>query len=289
MPLDQMNVDDWELDENGRPQPPEDKEMSFVDHLEELRWHVVRSLVAIVLGGIVLFLFRDWYFARVLFGPLKTDFISYEVICELTGGNLCIAPEEDILVQAIGVGEQFITAVKMAFIGGFVIAFPYVFYEFWAFVRPGLYEKEQRATRWVILICSILFFIGISFGFLVVAPFGMYFLTNFTVGGAANIPTMDSVIGYMTMFTLPAAVIFELPVLIYFLARFGLVTAAAMRKYRKHSIIGILILASLMTPPDIVTQILIAVPLYSLYEISIFVAKRAQKEYEEDIGGPIED
>ena len=283
MALDQVNVDDWELDEHGRPQAPQDKEMSFVDHLEELRWHILRALVAIFVGGIGLFIFSDWYFARVLLGPLKSDFISYDFICQLTGGNLCLAPEEDIVVQAIGVGEQFITSVKMSFIGGFVVAFPYVFYEFWSFIRPGLYAEEQRATRWVILICSILFFIGVSFGFLVIAPFGMYFLVNYTVGGVVNIPTLDSAIGYMMMFTLPAALIFELPVVVHFLARFGLVTAESMRKYRKHSIIGILVLAALMTPPDVVTQILIAVPLYSLYELSIYVAKRAQKQYEADL------
>lgn len=280
MALDQVNVDDWELDEHGRPQPPQEKEMSFIDHLEELRWHVMRSLIACAVGGVVLFIFRDWYFGRVLFGPLKSDFISYEIICSLTAGGLCMAPPESLEIQAIGLGEAFITTVKMCFIGGFVVAFPYVFYEFWSFVRPGLYEEEQKATRGVIFVCSLLFFIGVSFGFLVVAPFGTYFLTNFTVGGAVNTPTMDSVIGYMMMFSLPSALIFELPVVIHFLSRFGLVTAASMRKYRKHSVIGILILASVLTPPDVVTQILIAVPLYLLYEISVLIAARGEKHYQ---------
>lgn len=280
MPLDQVDVDDWEIGEDGVPRPPEDKEMSFIDHLEELRWHVVRSLIAIAVGGVVLFIFRDWYFGRVLFGPLKSDFISYQLICDWTGGNLCLAPAEDVKVQAIGLGEAFITTVKMSFVGGFVVAFPYVFYEFWSFIRPGLYAEEQRATRGVIFVCSLLFFIGVCFGFLIIAPFGTYFLTNFTVGGASNIPTMDSVISYMMMFTLPAALIYELPVLIHFLSRFGLVTAASMRKYRKHSFIGILVMASILTPPDVVTQVLIAVPLYVLYEISVFIAKRGEKAYQ---------
>ncbi len=280
MPLDQQNVEDWELDEHGRPQPPEDKEMSFIDHLEELRWHVMRSLIAIAIGGIVLFIFSDWYFGRILLGPTKADFISYQWFCNLSGGSLCMAPAEDVAVQAIGLGESFITAVKMSFVGGFVVGFPYVFYEFWSFIRPGLYKEEQKATRGVIFICSLLFFIGVSFGFLIIAPFGTYFLTNFTVGGASNVPTLDSVISYMVMFTLPAALIFQLPVLIHFLASFGLVTAASMRKYRKHSFIGILILASVLTPPDVVTQVLIALPLYLLYEISVFIAKRAEKKYQ---------
>ncbi|MFK8161716.1 MAG: twin-arginine translocase subunit TatC [Lewinella sp.] len=280
MALDQVDVDDWEIDENGRPKPPEDKEMSFIDHLEELRWHVMRALIAIALGGIVLFIFSDWYFARILLGPTKADFISYQWFCNLSGGSLCMAPETDVVVQAIGLGESFITAVKMSFVGGFVVAFPYVFHEFWSFIRPGLYKEEQSATRGVIFVCSVLFFIGISFGFLIIAPFGTFFLTNFTVGGASNIPTLDSVISYMVMFTLPAALIFQLPVLIHFLASFGLVTADSMRKYRKHSFIGILILASVLTPPDVVTQVLIALPLYLLYEISVFIAKRAEKKYQ---------
>ena len=284
MPLDQQDVDTWKYDEHGKPVPEQEKEMSFIDHLEELRWHVMRSLIAICIAGIFLFIFNDWYFRHVLFGPLNDDFPSYRWLCQLsdwlgTGSTLCMqAP--NVTVQAIEFGEMFITAVKMAFVGGFVLAFPYVFYEIWSFIRPGLYPAEQRATRWVILICSFLFFTGVAFGFFIIAPFGTNFLMGFEVGGAVNQPQMASVIGYMVMFTLPAALIFELPVVIYFLAKFGLVTAEAMRQYRKHSVIGILILAALLTPPDVVTQILIAVPLYTLYEISIFVAKRAQKQYE---------
>ncbi|MCP9236817.1 twin-arginine translocase subunit TatC [Lewinella sp. JB7] len=284
MPLDQQDVDTWEYDADGKPVPETDKEMSFVDHLEELRWHVMRALIAICVGGILLFIFNDYYFRYVLFGPLREDFLSYRMFCRLsdylgTGGALCFHPPH-VLVQATEFGEQFITAVKMAFVGGFVVAFPYVFYEIWSFVRPGLYPAEQKATRWVIVICSLLFFTGVAFGFFIVAPFGTNFLMGFEVGGAVNQPKMDSVISYMIMFTLPAALIFELPVLVHFLAKFGLVTAESMRQYRRHSLIGILVLSALLTPPDVVTQILIAVPLYTLYEISIFVAKSAQKDYE---------
>ncbi|THH39484.1 twin-arginine translocase subunit TatC [Neolewinella litorea] len=284
MPLDQQDVDTWKYDEAGKPVPEIEKEMSFVDHLEELRWHVMRALIAICVAGILLFVFNDFYFTYVLYGPLREDFLSYRMFCRLsdflgTGAALCFHPPT-VLVQATEFGEQFITAVKMAFVGGFVLSFPYVFYEIWSFVRPGLYPAEQKATRWVILICSFLFFVGVSFGFFVVAPFGTNFLMGFEVGGTVNQPKMDSVISYMIMFTLPAALIFELPVLIYFLAKFGLITAESMRQYRRHSFIGILILSAVLTPPDVVTQILIAVPLYTLYEISIFVAKRAQREYE---------
>ena len=286
MPLDQVDVDDWTYDDHGRP-VPDQKEMSFVDHLEELRWHVMRALVAIAVCGLLLFLFREWYFRHVLFATNYDDFPSYRFFCWLsetlgTGGALCMSGP-NVNIQATEFGEQFITAIKMSFVGGFVLAFPYVFYEIWAFIRPGLYEEEQRGTRWVILICSVLFFLGVAFGFFIIAPFGTNFLMGFDVGGAVNQPKMSSFIGFMVMFTLPAALIFELPVLVYFLARFGLVTAQGMRTYRKHSIIGILILASLLTPPDVVTQILIAVPLYALYEVSIFVARRAQRRHEAEL------
>jgi len=283
MPLDQVDVDDWEIGEDGVPRPPEDKEMSFIDHLEELRWHVMRSLVAIALCGVVLFIFREWYFRHILFGTNYDDFLSYGFFCWLsqelgTGEALCMTGP-NVPIQATEFGEQFITAVKMSFVGGFVVAFPYVFHEIWAFIRPGLYKEEQRATRGMIFICSLLFFIGVSFGYFVIAPFGTNFLMGFEVGGAINQPKMNSLISYMVMFTLPAALIFQLPVLIHFLSRFGLVTAAGMRKYRKHSFIGILVLASILTPPDVVTQVLIAVPLYILYEISVFIAKRGEKNY----------
>ena len=282
-----MNVDEWEVDADGRPQPPAEKEMSFIDHLEELRWHVMRSLIAILLCGIVLYIFKDWYFRHVLFGPNYDDFPSYRFFCRLsewmgTGEALCMTGP-NVVIQATEFGESFITAVKMSFIGGFILAFPYVFYQIWSFIRPGLYQEEQQATRWVIATCSILFFIGVAFGFFVIAPFGTNFLMGFEVGGAVNQPKMGSMVSYMVMFTLPAALIFELPVLIHFLARFGLVTAESMRQYRKHSFIGILLLASVLTPPDVVTQILIALPLYVLYEISIFVAKRAQAKYQAEL------
>lgn len=284
MPLDQVDVDKWDYDENGKPVLAADKEMSFFDHLEELRWHIIRSLIAVVIAGIVLFVFREWFFRYVLFGTNYDDFPSYRWFCDLsawmgTGDALCMSGP-NVNIQATEFGEQFITAIKMSFVGGFVVSFPYVFYQMWSFIRPGLYPREQKATRGVIFVCSLLFFIGLSFGYFVIAPFGTNFLMGFEVGGAVNQPKMGSLINYMVMFTLPAALIFELPVLVHFLSRFGLVTANGMRTYRRHSLIGILVVASILTPPDVVTQILIAIPLYLLYEVSIFIAKRGERAYQ---------
>lgn len=288
MPLDQVDVDKWEYNDEGHPVLPAEKEMSFLDHLEELRWHIIRALIAVAVIGIGLFIFKDWYFSRVLLAPLQEDFIGYRFLCSVSdrigaGGTLCFS-KPNIEIITTNFGEEFISAIKYAFMGGLVFGFPYVFYELWSFVRPGLYPKEQKATRAVIFICSFLFFLGVTFGHLIITPFGVNFLVNFDVPSVENTSTLASFVAYMIMFTVPAALIFQLPVLIHFLARFGLVTAKSMRTYRRHSVVGILIIASILTPPDVVTQILIGIPLYLLYELSIFVALRAEKQYEKEMG-----
>lgn len=286
MALDQYDVDKYEW-KDGKLQPPVEKEMSFFEHLEELRWHIVRSLVAIISLGIVIFIYRDWYFSTVLLGPTQEDFFSYRFFCWLSdqmhiGKTLCVSPPPFKAI-AIGFAEAFITAFQMSFIGGFIVAFPYVFYEVWRFISPGLYPKEKKATRGVVFICSFLFLLGVLFGYFVIAPFAIRFLVGFTLPGVENTPALSSVISYMVMFTLPTGIIFEMPVVVYFLARIGLVTPESMRSYRRHSIIGILLLAAIVTPtPDIATQLLLAIPLYGLYEASVIVAGRGMRQYEKD-------
>jgi sec-independent protein translocase protein TatC len=288
MALDQMDVDSLEFDEEGNPILPGEKEMSFLDHLEELRWHVIRALIAIAVAGIGLFLVQDFYFNQIILGPANNDFISYRLFCQLSellhlGDALCLTLPE-FQVQAVVFAEQFITAIKMCFIGGFILAFPYVFYEIWTFVAPGLYPKERKLTRGVVFVCSLLFLMGISFGFFIIAPFATNFLMGYNVSAAvSNNPTLSSFVLYMVMFTLPAGIVFELPIVVYFLSRLGLVTPANMRQYRRHSIIGILVLASILTPPDVVTQFLIGIPLYILYELSIIVSARATKQYQREL------
>lgn len=287
MALDQVDIEEYEW-RDGELQLREDKEMSFLDHLEELRWHIIRSLAAIVVGGIVLFIFRDWYFNKVILGPAFNDFASYKWFCDLShkigaGETLCMTLPS-FQIQAVAFAEQFITTIKLCFIGGFVISFPFVFYEIWKFVAPGLYPKEKAATKGVVFVCSALFLMGILFGFFIVAPFAVNFLMGFTASDVvANNPTLSSFVLYMVMFTLPAGLIFELPIVVYFLAKMGIVTPEGMRKYRRHSVIGILLLAAILTPPDVVTQFLIGIPLYILYEISILVAARMAKKYQEDL------
>lgn len=276
MPLDQIDI---EMDGQRGVQ---EKEMTFLEHLEELRMHIIRALTVVVLLMIVAFIFHDWVFDNIIFGPTHPEFASYRLFCQLShalglGDAMCMTPPQFDKI-AVGFGEPFIISIKASFMLGLIVAFPYVFYEIWSFVRPGLYEVEARATRGVVFICSSLFLLGAAFGYFVIAPFAINFLMGYTIPGVENTPTLSSFINYMIMFTAPAGLIFELPVVIYFLAKVGLVTAEGMRQYRRHAIVGILIVAAILTPPDVVTQFLIGVPLYILYELSIFVALRVERQ-----------
>jgi sec-independent protein translocase protein TatC len=278
MPLDQIDVDRLESGE-------ESQEMSFLEHLEELRWHIIRSLLVIVSLGIVLFLFQGWVFDTVIFGPTKQDFFSYVAICQFSeavglGDTMCFYPP-DFPKIATGFGEPFIMSIKVSFVMGFIFAFPFVLWEFWRFIKPGLYAKERQAARGMVAICSALFLLGVLFGYYVISPFAVNFLAGYQIPGVQNTPTMSSFINYMIMFTAPAGLIFELPVIVYFLSSIGLVTPAGMKKYRRHSIIGVLLLSAMITPPDVVTQFLIGIPLYILYEVSIVVSARVNKANEE--------
>ena len=278
MPLDQIDVDKLGTGE-------ETQEMTFLEHLEELRWHIIRSLVAVVGLGIVLFFFQGWLFDTVIFGPTKADFFSYRAICSLSnsvglGDMMCFVPP-DFPKIATGFGEPFIMSIKVCFVMGLIIAFPYVLWEFWKFIKPGLYSKERRAARGMVGICAGLFMLGVLFGYYIISPFAVNFLAGYQIPGVQNTPTMSSFINYMIMFTAPAGLIFELPIIVYFLSKVGLVTPEGMKKYRRHSIIGTLMLAAMITPPDVVTQFLIGIPLYILYEVSIVVSARVNRENEE--------
>ena len=276
MALDQVDVDNYEAQQ--------EKEMSFLEHLEELRWHLVRSVVAIVAVAIVAFLMPNLIFDTIIFGPKSEGFLSYKAICNLSealgmGRDLCITPTEfDVIATEFG--ERFIVHIKVSMMFGFVAAFPYVFYQFWSFIAPGLYDEERKAARGVVFICSFLFISGVLFGYFVIAPFAVNFLAGYEISNVASTVTLSSYVSYMIMFMIPTGIVFELPVVVYFLAKVGLVTAEFMKSYRRHAFVVILVLAALITPPDVVTQFLIGIPLYVLYEISIVIAKRVQKTQE---------
>lgn len=262
--------------------------MSFLDHLDELRRRIINSLVATIATGGIFLVFNKWLFAHVVFGPTNPDFLTYRFFCSL-GERFCISVPE-FSQQAIGFGESFLMSIKVSFVLGFIAIFPYVFWQFWQFVRPGLHEKERKATRRIVTICSALFLSGVLFGYFIISPFAISFLMGYTIPGVENIPTVSSYIRFLLMFTAPTGLVFEMPVVVYFLAKVGLITPEFMRKYRKHAIVLILIVAAVITPsPDMISQLLLGTPLYILYELSIGIAARVirkQKEKEEAEYGP---
>lgn len=261
--------------ENTAPE----EEMSFLDHLEELRWCIIRSLIAIVVVAIVAYVLEDLVFKYLIFAPKNKSFVTYQLFCSL-GEQFCFDPPSFEIVPR-EMGEQFFTSLKVSFWIGLVVAFPYVFYQFWQFISPGLYSNERKATRGVVLICSALFLLGVTFGYIVMSPFAIRFLAGYSVGvDVTNSTSLSSYVGYLTMFTIPTGIVFELPILIYFLSKIGLVTPAFLKTYRKHAFVIILILAAVITPPDVVTQFMIGVPVFLLYEISIIISARVTKAQE---------
>lgn len=272
MPLDQIDVE-----------TKVGKEMTFFEHLEELRWHLIRSAVAITVIAIAVFVLKD-YVTAIVFGPTKPGFITYEVLCNLLSlifeDPNCLRPIEINFITP-NFGEKFISFLKLSIVLGLIVAFPYVFWEFWRFVSPGLYDKERKAARGIVLICTFLFVLGVLFGYFIIAPFAVTFLTSFEINEIqGSSPSFASYISYMTMFTVPVGLVFELPIVVYFLSKVGLVTPDFMKKYRKHAFVIILVAAAAITPPDVITQFLIGIPLYILYEISIGISKRVVSKME---------
>jgi sec-independent protein translocase protein TatC len=260
---------------NGQSPDKHPDEMSFLEHLEELRWHIIRALISIIVVAIAVFMAKDLVFDKIILGPTDQDFATYRFFCQF-GGKWCFHPEGlEIITRDIS--EQFLSHIKVSVWLGLIVAFPYVFWEFWRFIKPGLYVKERRAARGVVLICSLLFLTGVLFGYFIISPFAITFLSSYSVSDKiANTTTLSTLVNSMTMFTIPTGLVFELPIVVYFLAKIGLVSSAFLKTYRRHAIVVILIVAAIITPPDVITQLLVTIPLYSLYEVGIVIARRVE-------------
>jgi sec-independent protein translocase protein TatC len=256
--------------------PNPEKEMSFLDHLEELRWHLVRSIAAIVVFAIALYINLSWILSNVLLAPFKGTFFTHQLMCRLDP-SLCFE-KIDVTYIAISPYEQFINSLTMSLIGGFVFAFPYVIWEFWRFIRPGLHDHEQRSMRGSVAVMSLLFFIGVAFAFFVIVPFSVQFLAGYKLSPEIeNQWRIGDVIGMITQLLIGTGLVFEMPVLMLYLTKMGVVTPEFLRKYRRHAIVILLFIAAIITPPDWISQILTFFPLYLLYEISIGVSGRTLK------------
>ncbi len=273
-----------------------EKEMSFLQHLEELRWHLIRSVIVIMLVAIGLFIFPDFLFEKIIFAPTKTDFWTFRKLCELgTVINTDILCFQDFPfeLQSRKMMGQFMMHMTASLVGGIILAFPYLFFEVWRFVAPGLYSHERRTSRGAVFVVSLLFSIGVTFGYFIVTPVAINFFANYSVfEEVRNQFDITNYVSTVLIIVLGSGVLFQLPIVTYFLSKIGVVTPALMRKYRKHSIVGIFILSAMITPPDPFTMIFIAFPLIGLYQISILISGRVirkaakrelekQKEFED--------
>ncbi|MEP7171517.1 MAG: twin-arginine translocase subunit TatC [Bacteroidota bacterium] len=259
-------------------------EMSFMEHLEALRWHLFRSVIAIMTFAMIAFLNKEFIFDTIIFGPKHPDFPTYRTLCWLSEKfsiDMCIKDFPFIIIS-VEMSGQFTMHMWVAFITGLIIGFPYLLWEVWRFIKPALTTKEKKYSTGIVFFSSILFLIGVLFGYYVIAPLSINFLGSYQVSEQVkNQISLDSYISTITFLTFASGIVFELPIVIYFLSKIGIVTPKFMRTYRKHAIVIILIVAAVITPsPDVTSQILVAIPLYLLYEISIFVSVMVVKKQE---------
>lgn len=283
-----MALDQVELYNEG-----EEKEMTFLDHLEELRWHLIRAVSSIVILAIAVFLAKDFVWHSVILAPSRLDFWTYEMMCKagmlLNSPTLCI-DDLPFIIQNRKMTGQFTMHITSSVLIGLIVAFPYVFWEIWRFIKPGLRIEERNHSRGAVFFVSLLFTIGVLFGYYIISPLSVNFLAHYSVDGSIlNEFELSNYVSTISMIVLSSAILFQLPMVVYFLSKAGIITPTFMKHYRRHAIVMILILGALLTPPDPISQVLIAVPLFGLYQISIFISagvlrtkKKEQTEYESD-------
>jgi len=253
------------------------REMSFLDHLEELRWHLIRATLAVVIFATAAFLAKHFIFDVLLFGPAKGNFPTYNILCKVASSvgfqeSFCF-DTLPFTIQSRTMSGQFSAHIWTSVTAGFIVAFPYIIYEFWRFISPGLRQNERSTSRGFIIVASLLFFIGVLFGYYVVTPLSINFLGSYQVSDMVlNEFDIGSYISLVRSSVIASGLIFELPIIIFFLSKIGIVTPQILRKYRKFALVIVLIVSAVITPPDIASQVIVAVPVLLLYEISIFIS-----------------
>lgn len=265
-----------------QPQEETDSEMSFLDHLEALRWHLVRSSIAIFIFGTFAFIYKDIIFDGILLAPKYNDFPTYRFFCWLShqlfnNDSICLG-ELNFELISISMAGQFTAHLTIAVVSGIILAFPYLLWEIWRFIKPALYSNERQYANGLIFWGTFLFLTGIAFGYYVITPLSVFFFGNYQVSAlVANQIGLNSFISTVVTSTFGSGLVFELPIVIYFLAKIGLVGPASLRASRKFSYVIILIVAAIITPPDVTSQIIVSIPLFLLYEVSIMIAGRVEK------------
>lgn len=261
--------------------------MNFFDHLEALRWHIVRSLIAIIVAAIAVFIKIQFIYEHIILGPTRHDFITYRLLCSL-GHSLNMAdkfclPDVPIQFQSMQLSGQFMQAFSSSFMFAFIVAAPYILWEFWRFIKPALKPSELKYTRGVVFWTSLLFFAGVGFGYFLIAPYTVNFFASYHLSDSIqNIITIQSYMDTLSQLVMGCGALFELPILVYFLSKVNVLTPAFLKKYRKHAFVIILVVAAFISPPDVVSQFIVTIPLYMLFEISIAISARVQRQRDEE-------
>ncbi len=264
----------------------QEAEMSFLEHLEVLRWHLLRSFAAIFVFGIVIFLNIKWVVDQIIFKPFEPDFPLHRVLCRFQE-SLCFEkmPVDFIVIAA---QEQFLKSISVSFIGGFIIAFPYFVWEMWRFIKPGLHPHERKGLRGTVFITSFLFFLGVAFAYYIVVPFSVQFFSNYQISSmVSNQWKMGNVINMVAQIVIAGGILFELPIVVHYLSKIGILTPELMRQYKRHAIVVLLLISAVITPPDAITMVLIFIPLFLLYEISIKISALAVRKREAELAADL--
>lgn len=271
-----------EVNSNKKKQKSTEKEMTFWEHLEELRWHIVRSFVAVVILAIVAFLNREIIFDLIILAPKDSDFITNRILCQLAEflsiSGLCI---DDLSLKIINISMsgQFMTHMYISFVAGIIVAFPYIIYEIWSFINPALKNKERKYSGGAVVASSFLFIFGVLFSYFIIVPLTVNFLGTYQVSDfVQNNVSLSSYISTVVSVTFSVGLVFELPIFVYFLTKVGIITPAFLKRNRKYMLVLLLAISAIITPPDVFSQILVVIPLFGLYEISIVIANRIYKK-----------
>jgi len=279
------NREEQTTKKRGKKAP--EAEMSFLEHLEELRWHIIRSFSLIIVFAIVAFIMKDFIFDTIIFKPKTPEFWTNKMLAklgELVGTDVLNINQNHLKLIALKMSDQFMLHFMVAIVVGLIVASPFVFYEIWRFIKPALYDKEKKHASGAVFYTSVLFLIGILFGYFLIVPLSIDFLTTYSVSAEVeNQINMRSYISTVTSITFASGIIFLLPIFSYFLSKVGILTPQFMRTYRKHSYVVMLLLAAIITPPDVFSQIMVAIPLVFLYEISIFISRSVVKKREKEM------
>jgi sec-independent protein translocase protein TatC len=267
-----------------------EQEMSFLEHLEELRWHIIRSLLAIAIMFVVAFFLKKFIFDSIILAPRNPDFFTNRILCDLGHylnalfnspgkfDGLCINSTKFNLIS-IQMSGQLTTHITTALVSGLILAFPFIVNEFWKFFKPALRENEKKYIRGAVLTTSGLFFLGVIFGYYMIVPFSIHFLSTYQISDqVVNQINVRSYIGTLTSIIMASGLIFELPIFAFFLTKIGIITPNFLKTYRRYAIVIIFIIAAIITPPDVFSQTLVAIPMLGLYEVSILVSKMVMRQ-----------